>query len=502
MEKIEVVSKVSDYIRQHKLLSSHETIVVAVSGGADSVCLFHVLAGLREHLDLKLHIAHLDHQLREAESEADALYVQELAKQFNAQITLCKQDVPAYKKSRDCCLEEAARELRYKFFHEVAEEIGAKRIAIGHTQDDNVETVLMHILRGTGISGLRGLAPCSTLPYSQAKLSRYGSIRTEPQGELLAIRPLLDITGEEALNYCRIHKLLPRTDSSNLLLSFKRNRLRLELLPLLKEYNPCVKNSILQLAEIAQADMAFIEDQAVQAWKRVGRWTGGMILLDKRQTIALPVSLQRQVVRLAMSKIQGDLRDIGLNNIEAVRNLLEKNVGKELHLPNNIFCYSEYNEIVISQKAQQSICSKTTAGKTEDSPISLDQIPLNIPGETILPGWKVITSIFQRLHGSHGLYKTEEGDPFTADLDIAITGTQLFVRNRKEGDKFQPLGMKLTKTLQNFMVDIKLPIAQRSQVPLLCSLQQIHWIVGFRIDERVKITSDTMEILHVDFIRL
>ena len=502
MEKVEVVSKVSDYIRHYKLLSSHETIVVAVSGGADSVCLFHLLARLREHFDLKPHIAHLNHQLRDAESEADALYVQGLAKQFNTPITLCKQDVLAYKANRDCCLEEAARELRYKFFYKVAKEIGAKRVAIGHTLDDNVETVLMHILRGTGISGLKGLAPCSTLPYSQVTTFGQGSIHTEQQGELLAIRPLLNITREEALNYCHTHKLLPRADSSNLSLSFKRNRLRLELLPLLEEYNPCVKNSLLQLAEIARADMTFIEDQAVQAWKRVVRWKGDMILLDKRQTITLPVSLQRQVIRLAVSKIQGDLRDIGLNNIEAVRNLFKKNVGKELHLPHNIICYSEYNEIVISKAAKQSTCLEATAGKAETSPALLDQISVNIPGETILPGWKVTTSISQRSPDLHGLYKAEWRDPFTADLDIAITGTQLFVRNRKAGDRFQPLGMKLSKTLQNFMVDIKIPIAQRSQVPLLCSLQQVYWIVGFRIDDRVKITSDTTDILHVEFIRL
>jgi len=502
VEKVEVVSRVSEYIRHHKLLSSHETIVVAVSGGADSVCLFHLLTRLREHFDLKLHIAHLNHQLREAESEADALYVQELAEQFNTPITLCKQDVLAYKANKGCCLEEAARELRYKFFYKVAKETGAKRVAIGHTRDDNVETILMHILRGTGISGLRGLAPCSNLPYSQVTTFQHGSIRTEQQGELLAIRPLLKITREETLNYCHIHKLLPRTDSSNLLLSYKRNRLRLELLPLLEEYNPCVKNSLLQLAEIAWEDMTFIEDQATQAWKRVVSWKGDRILLDKRQTITLPVSLQRQVIRLAVSRIQGDLRDIGLNNIEAVRNLLEKNVGKELHLPHNIICYSEYNVIVISNAAKQSTSLEATADKTETSPTLLDQISVNIPGETILPGWKVITSITQKSRDSHSLYKAERRDPFTADLDIAITGTQLFVRNRKAGDRFQPLGMKSSKTLQNFMVDVKIPVAQRSQVPLLCSFKQIHWIVGFRIDERVKITGDTTDILHVEFIRL
>ena len=173
-----------------------------------------------------------------------------------------------------------------------------------------------------------------------------------------------------------------------------------------------------------------------------------------------------------------------------------------MHLPHNIICYSEYNEIVICNAAKQPTCLEAIVDKTETSPLLLDQIPLNIPGETILPGWKVVTSILQRPYNSYNLYKAEEVDPFTADLDIDITGTQLFVRNRKTGDRFRPLGMKFSKTLQNFMIDIKIPIAKRSLVPLLCSLQQIYWIIGFRIDERVKITSNTTNILHVEFIRL
>ncbi len=502
MKKVEIISKVSDYIRHQKLLLSHETIVVAVSGGADSVCLFHLLVRLREHFDLELHIAHLDHQLRGAESESDAVYVQKLAKQFNTPITICKQDVLAYKADRDCCLEEAAREVRDKFLCKVAKETGAKRVAIGHTLDDNVETILMHILRGAGVSGLRGLAPFSTLPYSQVTTFRCEDIHADQQSELLAIRPLLNINREETVKYCHVYNLLPRTDSSNLLLSYKRNRLRLKLLPLLEEYNPSVKNSLLQLAEIAQADITFIEEQAVQAWERVAKWKGDKILVDKKKSILLPVSLQRQVIRLAVVKIQGNLKDIGLNYIEAIRNLLGKNVGKKLYLPHNIICYSEYNEIVICNAAKRSTGLEAITDKMESSPSLLDQIPLNIPGETILPRWKVVTSILQRSNNSYGLYKAEGVDTLAADLDITITGTQLFVRNRKTGDRFQPLGMKFSKTIQNFMIDTKIPIAQRSMVPLLCSLQQICWIVGFRIDERVKITSNTTNILHVEFIRL
>ncbi|MBW1839925.1 MAG: tRNA lysidine(34) synthetase TilS [Deltaproteobacteria bacterium] len=144
----------------------------------------------------------------------------------------------------------------------------------------------------------------------------------------------------------------------------------------------------------------------------------------------------------------------------------------------------------------------TTADKTETSSAELTQVALNIPGETTLPGWKISIGIFQRSQYLHDLCKEGAQDPFTAYLDSTVIGKQLFVRSRKTGDKFQPLGMKLTKTLQNFMVDIKIPVAQRSQVPILCSLQQIYWIVGYRIDERAKITSDTKEVLRIKFSRL
>jgi len=283
MQKIELEPRVKGFMRRHKLISPGGIVVVAVSGGADSVCLLHLLARCQEKLDIKLHVAHLNHQLRGAESEADARYVVDLADCLDVPCTMAERDVAAYKAERGCSTEEAARELRYDFLAEVADDVGASRVAIGHTRDDQVETILMHILRGAGTSGLRGLEPCSPIPcrsYQPSAISH----------QIMAIRPLLDVTREETMHYCREHHLEPRIDSSNLSLSFLRNRLRLELLPLLREYNPNVDQALLRLAEIARDDIAFIEQQALQLWDELARGEDGVIYLNKRKTAVLSLA--------------------------------------------------------------------------------------------------------------------------------------------------------------------------------------------------------------------
>ena len=171
MNKVKLESKVVGFIQQHHLLSPGEVVVIGVSGGADSVCLLHLLSQLRNELDITLHVAHLNHGLRGVESEADAGYVDELASSFSLPLIIDRQDVAAYKVKKGFSTEEAARELRYAFFAKVADEVGAKKVAIGHTRDDQVETILMHILRGAGTSGLRGLEPFSPIPSKSFQLS-------------------------------------------------------------------------------------------------------------------------------------------------------------------------------------------------------------------------------------------------------------------------------------------------------------------------------------------
>jgi len=498
MNKIELETKVIDFGQRHSLISPEEIVLIGVSGGADSVCLLHVLAKWQKELGIKLHVAHLNHQLRGVESEADAKYVSNLAGSLGIPITIDRQDVTAYRTERNCSIEEAARELRYGFLAKVAREVGANRIAIGHTKDDQVETILMHILRGTGITGLCGLAPCSPMAYD-----RRGMLATsQKRSNLLVIRPLLDITREETMRYCEEHQLDPRIDSSNLSLSFYRNRLRLQLLPLLRQYNPSVEQALLRLADIAKEDNAFIEQQASGFWDEVARQENNAIHLNKGQIANLPIALQRQLLRAAIAKLAGDTRDIEANHIKAIRSLLNKPVGKRISLPHGLVCHGEYDELVIASTAKQSQLPSSCP-----FPPLQGEFPLKVPGETVLPGWKVGASIVRdqvaslSLRGA--LRQSEETcqSNLLADFDLHKTGTELFVRQRQPGDRFQPLGMNTPKKLQEFMVDAKIPLSWRGHVPIVCSPQQIIWVMGWRIDDRVKITEATKEILCLEFIK-
>jgi tRNA(Ile)-lysidine synthase len=510
MSKIKLESKVIDFIQRYSLIPHKELVVVGVSGGADSVCLLHVLAKCQKKLGIKLHIAHLNHQLRGAESEADAEYVSNLAGSLGIPSTIDRQDVAAYRTERNCSIEEAARQLRYAFLARVAREVGANRIAIGHTRDDQVETILMHILRGTGITGLCGLAPCSPMAYDRQGMSWLASplsLRAK-RSNLLVIRPLLDITREETTSYCQEHQLDPRIDSSNLSPSFFRNRLRLQLLPLLRQYNPSVDQALLRLADIAKEDNALIEQQASGWWDEVARQENNAIYLNRKQIASLPIALQRHLLRASVTKLAGDVRDIEASHIEAARSLLNKQASKRISLPHGFICQGGYDELVIASPPSV-IASEAWQSQLPPCPFPplSDEFPLKVPGKTVFPGWKVIASIVRERAASlssQGTLSTSERTyqgNLVAHFDLHKTGTELFIRQRQPGDRFQPLGMSMPKKLYEFMVDAKIPRSWRGHIPIVCSPQQIIWVVGWRIDNRVKTTEASQKILRLEFIK-
>ena len=504
MNKTDLESKVLDFIQRYSWIARKELVVVGVSGGADSVCLLHVLAKWQKRLGIKLHIAHLNHQLRGAESEADAEYVSNLAGSLGIPITVDSQDVAAYRVQRNCSIEEAAREIRYAFFAQLAKEVGAHRIAIGHTRDDQVETILMHILRGTGITGLCGLAPCSPMAYDSQGMSSPAEALSVAKGQrsnLLVIRPLLDITREETASYCQEHQLEPRIDSSNLSPSFFRNRLRLHLLPLLRQYNPSIDQALLRLADIAKEDNAFIEQQASGLWDEVARQENNAIYLDKKQLASLPIALQRHLLRVAVTKLVGDIRDIEASHIEAARSLLNKSASKRISLPHGLICQGGYDELVIASTTKQFQLPPCPF------PPLPGEFPLKVPGQTVFPGWKVIASVVRERAASlssRGALNTSKRtfqNNLVAHFDLGKTGMKIFVRQRQPGDRFQPLGMSMPKKLYEFMVDAKIPRSWRDRIPIVCSPQQIIWVVGWRIDDRVKTTKASQEILRLEFIK-
>lgn len=460
--------RVLGFIQEHQLISDGEKLVVAVSGGADSVCLIHILANLQEELKLKLHIAHLNHQLRGAESEADASYVADLARQLAIPATMEKRDVKGYQARERLSLEEAAREVRYSFLAQVAGAIGAERVAVGHTRDDQIETILMHLIRGSGTRGLRGLQP-ATLWQSGVD-------------SLTIIRPLLEISHQETENYCHQHRLTPRLDASNLSLSPLRNRIRQQLLPLLESYNPGVAEALLRTGRIAGDDIDFLDEQVARLWDEVARQEKKSIVLDKKGFDQLPPALKRYLLRASVERLLGSAKDIEMRHVEEMMSLATKAAGKRLSLPGGLTFSVEYNRYLL------------TSDLTALSPLPLlkGEFPLNIPGETRLPGWRVEATIIKQEEMS-------EKDDFTAYLDLAKSGDRLMVRPRRRGDRFQPLGLAQPKKLGEFMIDAKIPNTWRGQIPIVCSEEQILWVVGWRLDERARVSRDTKQVLCLKF---
>jgi len=462
--------RVLHFIQEHYLVSSQDKLLVAVSGGQDSVCLLHILVKLREELDIRLHVAHLNHQLRGTEAEADARYVSELARQLGIPATIEQRDVKSYQAQQHISLEEAAREVRYTFLAQVAKSIGADRVAVGHTIDDHIETILMHLIRGTGTRGLRGLQP---------KQSR---------NSLTIVRPLLPVSRQETADYCHHHQLMPRVDASNLSLSPLRNRIRHQLLPLLQSYNPGVREALLRTARIASDDLAFLDKEIGQLWGKVACQVENTVILDKGRFLELPSALKRHLLRTSIERLLGNLMNIETRHIEEIMDALTKSAGKRLSLPGGLIFSIEYDKYLIGA-----------------DPAALSPFPrlgaefqLKIPGETLLPGWRIEASIVDRsvVKGT-GL----RNDLFTAHFDLDKTGDKLLVRSRQPGERFQPLGLSQPKKLGEFMIDAKIPHAWRERVPIVCSPQHILWVVGWRIDERVKVTQNTKQVLCLKFER-
>jgi len=461
--------RVLHFIKEHHLVSGQQCLLVAVSGGPDSVCLLHILVNLQEEMGIRLHVAHLNHQLRGAESEADARYVSDLAHRLDIPVTVEQREVKAYQSRRRCSLEEAAREVRYTFLAQVARTIGADRVAVGHTVDDHIETILMHLIRGTGTRGLRGLQPSSWWQSLGDSLT--------------VIRPLLEVSRQETVDYCHRYQLMPRVDISNLSLSPLRNRIRHQLLPLLQSYNPGVAEALLRTARIAGDDLAFLDGESARLGAELVRREGDAVILDKKGFLELPPALKRHLLRASIEKLLGNLMDIETRHIEEIMDVLTKPAGKRISLPGSLIFSVEYDRYLLG----------SDLAALSPFPILDAELPLKVPGETRLSGWSVTATILRREQ------MTEKGDDFAACFDLDRAGDKLLVRSRKRGDRFQPLGMSGPKKLNEFMIDAKIPNSWRQRVPIVCSSGHIIWVVGWRIDDRVKVTGTTRKVLCLEF---
>ncbi len=442
--------RVRDFARGEGFWAPQDHLLVAVSGGPDSVALLDILYAMPE-ARLQLTLAHVHHGLRPT-AEADATFVERLAKRYHLEFLSRRVDVRARVDRTGESEEEAAREVRYAALSEMAAEAGATRIATGHTADDQAETVLMRILRGTGLLGLAGIPP------------RRGPV----------IRPLLPLWRRDILAYLQARGLESCTDETNASLDYTRNRVRQQLLPELEqEYAPRLRVRLQQLAEMARQDSAVLETLAEDAFTRFRQWLPDGLALPPMP--ALPHAVRWRVWRRALAEVRGGGDDISYDHLDSLADLAP---GRALCLPGARVTH-EAGRLVFQSAAKAA------------ARVAIPTLTLPVPGQlSYAPA-----GVSLRTCLAAAPQPLESGDAATLDAD-AVAG-KLTMRSWQPGDRFRPLGAPGERKLQDIFVDAGLPRRLRARVPVISDEDGIIWLAGFRLADRVKVVPNTARILRL-----
>jgi tRNA(Ile)-lysidine synthase len=485
----DILKKTLQHCADHNLLPPGSRVLVGLSGGPDSVALLRILLALKDsgRTDAKLSAIYLNHLIRGGEAEADALFCKKLARDLGVPLVVKRVDVPAVAQRGGISLEEAARHVRYDTFRKQAIALARRRprapvcIALGHHADDQVETVLHRIIRGTGVAGLGGIPAIRRLNFGRGA------------GGAAVIRPLLAIRRSEILAFLHETGQPYKTDTSNLGTEFTRNRLRNELLPLLREkYNPCVDEALLRLADIARQWSETLEAatgtggiaedlKTGRMWKEEGRLEIPAGILAGR-----PQAWSQMLLKRILDNAGIPLKGFGEKHYSALIRLARGATGKQAHLP-GVWAIRDREALRLQKETE----------KPRDRMPPRKSATLTVGGKAQLPGGKVRISC-RELRGrsvkqTGGLREVVDKDEITPPLKV---------RYHVPGDRFRPLGAPGRKKVLEFLAERRVPAAERRRVPIVADHKGIIWVVGHRIDDRVKITPGTRGMLLLTCSRL
>lgn len=458
-----VFNAVKNTILKHELISSGDSVIVALSGGADSVCLLSVLCGLREELSIDVAAAHLNHMIRGTEADRDEAYAAELCTRLGVKFYAERCDVPLLAESEGISSEEAGRRARYEFLKRIAKEHGYGKIATAHNRNDMAETVLMRVIRGTGIDGLRGI-----------KYNRGDGV----------IRPLLDVMREDIEAYCAETDLKYCTDSTNLSSDYTRNRVRNELIPMLKEnFNPRIIDTLCVLSDNAAEDADFMNSYAERLYKRINSPMPHRkpTVLDITSLNMVGESIQSRLIRIAAREVMDKDYKPERTHITAVRKLLDKETGASVELPGGLRVNVKYGwlEFVTAdeekkQRESAGFCYEIEIGSNlgDDAP----DIRFEIKEGKIKP----------------------EKNQMVINYDL-LDGRSLSVRSRRAGDRMIFFKDGRTRKLKDYWIDKKISRSERNKIPLLCADNEVIAIIGDRVAETYKMRDNSKRGLVVTY---
>ena len=452
-----MLARVKKTLKKYKMLTQGEKVVLGVSGGADSIALLYALNELIDY-GLELIVAHLNHGIREDEAKRDSDFVKETAKSLGLTFVYGEVDTLKYKEESQLSLEDAARTLRYKFFNQVLNKHYATKIATAHTLDDQAETVLMRLLRGSGSKGLSGIPPVSN------------SI----------IRPLIDTSRSEIEEYLRSKGINWVEDSTNESPEFLRNRIRQDLLVELESYNPQIKETLSRTADILRSEDEFITREALKHFDNIFSTNKSELTGDLKHYRNIEKPIRFSLLRLAIERLNNGLKNISsIHIVSADDFLLSETPSGEIELPGGAVIAKGYDSFLLTSKSKLEREFSYT---------------IQAPGKWSFPEFEVEVSILKT-------DTLDEGDESVAYFDLQTLGFPIEVRSFKPGDRFCPLGMTSSKKLQDYFTDIKLPKFLRSRVPIFTCSGEIMWLGGIRIDNRFKVADKKNELLMMKLIR-
>ncbi|MEI6971912.1 MAG: tRNA lysidine(34) synthetase TilS [bacterium] len=440
-------------MESHRLLRGVKSVLVAVSGGADSVAVLHAMAGLSRSLGITVSVAHLNHRIRGRAADADAEFVRATARRLKLVCVTGRADVPGVARRKGISLEMAAREERYKFLRKAASKVGADCVVTAHTADDQAETILLRLIRGTGVTGLGGIRYRATI------------------GGLVVIRPMLDVRKSDAIAYLRSIKAGWREDKSNSDMEFQRNRVRHELIPLLERtLNPAIRRALIQTGSILRDEDEWVESLAAAILRKCteGRPAGRLSI---SALMRQPLAARRRVLRLwlAAGGMEPECMCFdAIGRVDAVARL--KRGNSATCLPGGWQAARIDGDLELRRASR-------SAGK------SAFRMAVKVPGETILPALGLKITVVVR----PGIVRDRPSGPgqlpARASLNPdAMKGRRLYVRSWRAGDRLEPFGLHGSKKIQDVFVDAKVPRAARSTIPVFECGGRVVWLPGYRID--------------------
>lgn len=465
--------KVIQYIEEQGILEAGDHVLIGVSGGADSLALLYFLDKFADRFQISIGVAHLHHGLRGQAADADEAFVRNFCQDRNIPFFSRQRNIQEISRTEKISVEEAGRKERYDFFMAIADQHRYNRIAMGHHINDQAETMLMRLIRGTGVKGVSGI-----------KSSR----------DNLYIRPFLCLQKKEILVYCEIHKLAFRTDASNFQRDYTRNKIRLDIMPMILEVNPKAEVHFNEFTKIANEYEAFFEKYVDQIEAQILTVKEKMVLIDRDLWLNEEAVVQKEILRRSIFKFKGSLKEIEYNHITALSSLLKSNKTIwEIHFPDKVQVTRRYHRVMVTEKQE-----------VKDDMI----VPKRIhPNKTYIFSKEhliIETALISQddFRKKRCFFSKEIENHSEKYFDYDKIKGRLILRSRRSGDYFYPAGMAGKKSIKKYYIDKKVDRNRRNEIPLLVIDNEVLWILGHAINQRFLADDDSKNIIRVTYLML